>query len=95
MNLVPDLLSWVPPNTDRFGSSYDSALDYSRLNAQQRKVWEVMRDGKYRTLRQISELTGAPEASASARLRDLRNIHGLKVERARRERGLHEYRVVV
>lgn len=57
-----------------------------------------MNDGKWRTLSEISALTGDGEASISARLRDLRKdeFGGLNVDRRRRgdeSRGLFEYRV--
>lgn len=90
-----DLLSWVPPDTDRHGSTYENAFDFTRLNAQQKAVWAVMRDGEWRTLREISLATNAPEASVSARLRDFRNMFRWTVERKRCERGLHKYRVRV
>lgn len=89
-----DLLSWTPPSSDRFGSTYDAAFDFTRLNAQQARVWEVVKDGKFHTLAEISARTGDPEASVSARLRDLRNMHGCKVDRRRQESGgTYEYAV--
>lgn len=95
---TPDLLSWTPPAGDRHGETFVHAFDAERLNAQQLRVWNVMRDGKWRTLAEISALTGDPEASVSARLRDLRKdeFGGLTIDRRRRgeERsGLHEYRI--
>jgi hypothetical protein len=36
------------------------------------RVREAMRDGKWRSLAEIAEITGDPEASVSARLRQLR-----------------------
>ncbi len=44
------------------------------------KVELAMRDGEFRTLAEIAAITGAPEASVSARIRDLRAI-GFNVER--------------
>ncbi len=35
-------------------------------------IFRIMRDGEWRTLRAISEKSGYPEASISARLRDIR-----------------------
>jgi len=90
------LLEWQPTPTDRFGSTYDHTFDFDRLNTQQSQVFNLMKDGKYRTLAEISEVTGAPEASVSARLRDLRNMFHLKVDRRHRgdnKRGLYEYAV--
>ena len=92
-----DLLSWTPPASDRFGDTYDHAFDFERLNAQQGRVFLVMRDGKWRTLREISDLTGDPEASVSARLRDLRRpeFGNLDVQRQRmgEGRGTYVYRI--
>ena len=79
------------------GTTFDPALDGPRLNKQTQAVHGLMADGAWRTLAEITAATGAPEASASARLRDLRRVHGLMVERRRRgdlARGLHEYRLV-
>ncbi len=75
-------------------STYDPALDSKRLGAQQQRVFDIMLDGEFRTLREIATETGDPEASISARLRDLRRLFG-KVERCRRgcaKNGLWEYR---
>ena len=54
-----------------------------------------MADGQWRTLKEIAAATGAPEASVSARLRDLRNerFGGYAVEREYIGDGLWRYRV--
>jgi predicted transcriptional regulator len=45
-------------------------------------VLDVMNPGEFRTLREIEKLTGHPQASVSARLRDLRKPeHGYVVNR--------------
>lgn len=90
-----DLLSWVPPDTDRHGSTYDHSFDFTRLNRQQRLVWEVMKDGAWHTLSEMSQKTGAPEASISARFRDFGNMFRLQTEKRRGENGLWFYRVRV
>ena len=84
------------------GTTFDAALDLTRLNAQTRRVAECMADGAWRTLRELSDAANAPEASVSARLRDLRKPRngGHTVERRRRPgwaatSGLWEYRLVV
>ena len=61
-----------PPDGERSGGTYDSSRDKDRLNRQARKVWLVVSDGEWHTLAGISGRTGDPEASVSARLRDLR-----------------------
>jgi len=54
------------------GEDYDPLRDNSRLSAQLNRIKNLMLDGKSRTLREIAEITGDPEASISAQLRHLR-----------------------
>lgn len=54
------------------GETYDHDLDGNRLSEQTRRVYDVMRDGQWHSLAGIAAISGAPEASVSARLRDLR-----------------------
>jgi hypothetical protein len=80
------------------GATYDPDLDQARLGDQVRAVRGLMLDGRWRTLAEIASLVHAPEASVSARLRDLRKprFGAMTVERRRRgegRRGLWEYRV--
>lgn len=78
------------------GATYDHDRDHARLVAQQMAVFQCMKDGVWRSLKRIHNMTGAPEASISARLRDLRKPrHGHTVERRYVERGLFEYRLIV
>lgn len=58
---------------DFSGKTYVPQFDRERLNAQQRRVFDLMLDGEWRTLEEIRKATHDPEASISARLRDLRN----------------------
>lgn len=92
--IQPDLLSWVPPAIlgQRDGETFDVARDGKRLNAQAADVFRLMQDGKWRTLADIADATGHPEASVSARLRDLRKV-GYTVDREYVSRGLWRYRV--
>jgi hypothetical protein len=80
---------------DRDGSTYDRGLDLNRLNAQSRRVYDVMVKGDWMTLRMIADQTGDPEASVSARLRDFRKdkFGGLEIQRKRDDNGLHWYRL--
>lgn len=78
------------------GETFDAAIDGPRLTEQLRRVIACVRDGKWRTLRQISDATGDPEASVSTRLRDLRkDSFGIRAEVSKRRgpRGRWEYRV--
>jgi hypothetical protein len=54
-----------------------------------------MLDGKWRTLRQIADSLRYPEASVSARVRDLRKpkFGAMDVKRQRVAGGLWEYRI--
>lgn len=84
------------------GQTYDPALDRERLRLQLGRVFALMIDGEWRSLAEIETTTGAPQASISARLRDLRKprFGSYLVERRRRENlnrgrcGTFEYRVL-
>jgi hypothetical protein len=94
---IGDLPLFDEPQSPGFdGSTYSHAFDYERLNAQTKRVYELIKDGVWRTLDEISTATGDPPASVSARLRDLRKAafgSHLIERRARgeRSRGLFEY----
>ena len=91
---MTDLLDWRPPEpADIKGATFDQARDGRRLNAQCQRVYNLMCDGAWRSLSDIAAWTDDPEASVSARLRDLRR-HGFIVERRYVERGLWHYRLL-
>ena len=85
------------------GKTYDDTKDRSRLKAQLDDVRSIMFQSGWVTLKEISERvkerTGkdTPEASVSARLRDLRKpkFGGYIVSRRARQghRALYEYRI--
>lgn len=79
------------------GATYDAARDCTRLAEQTQAVFAIMKDGQFRTLSHISRMTGAPEASVSARLRDLRKprFGGHTVNRQYLRRGLYQYQLLV
>lgn len=81
----------------RDGATYDHPRDGARLSRQHTRVFDLMRDGRWRSLAAIAAATGDPEASVSARLRDFRKPrfgeHG--VERRHVADGLFEYRLIV
>jgi hypothetical protein len=87
-----DLLSWTPPEPQ--GETFDRERDGARLNAQSKRVFDAMKYGDWRTLANLAHVTRDPEASVSARLRDLRKA-GFTVERRYVQRGLHEYRLII
>jgi hypothetical protein len=83
------------------GETYDEKLDGARLARQLDLVRDYMLDlprGRFVTLNEIARSTGFPEASISARLRDLRKTRFGRylVLRRRREDspGTFEYSVV-
>lgn len=61
-------------NTDAHfdGETYSPSRDKHRLKGQLKAVYEAMQDGKWHSLQGLALSIGAPEASISARLRDLR-----------------------
>ncbi len=78
------------------GSDYIPERDDVRLTGQILRVWDVVKDQKWRTLREIADLTGDPEASVSAQLRHLRKprFGGHTVEKEYINNGLYKYRVI-
>lgn len=77
------------------GATYEPDRDHDRLHAQLTRVLNVVRDHDWHTLSDIATRTGDPEASISARLRDLRKLKfgGHVVARRYVDRGLFEYRL--
>ena len=87
------------PDAQFNGPVYVPVFDYTRLRGQMRRVFDLMKDGKWRTLDEISGSTGDPAASVSAQMRHLRKKRfGSHVvdKRARGDRSsrLWEYRVI-
>lgn len=86
--------------SDFDGAAYQREFDFARLAGQIGRVYDCMRGGAWRTLEEISRLTGDPQASVSAQLRHLRKekFGAHQVERRARgdrERGLFEYRMLI
>ncbi len=85
---------------ERFnGPSYNAAMDKTRLTLQLGRIYKCMIDGRWRTLEEISRITGDGESSISAQLRHLRkpkfgSHQVLKQPRGDRKHGLYEYRVL-
>lgn len=92
---TPDLFSHVQkPHFN--GPDYKPARDHARLTGQIERIFNIMRDGRWRTLRQIANQTGDPESSVSAQLRHLRKerFGGHAVDREYIADGLYQYRVI-
>lgn len=99
----PDLFSQKPPTfggkRQQFdGPDYVEAFDKQRLTGQIQRVYDLMIDGRWRTLDEISRATDDPHASVSAQLRHLRKprfgSHTIdKRARGERSHGLWEYKL--
>lgn len=85
----------VRPNFN--GADYNRVQDRERLTGQILRIYDLMKDGKWRTLGQIENFTGAPQASISAQLRNLRKprFGGYVVEKQNLGEGLFQYRLLI
>lgn len=95
-----DLEDWLRATAEPFGgATYVRSLDRERLGEQLCRVIDLMSDGKWRSLREIARITDDPEASISARLRDIRKLWGTEAMESRRrpsagaKAGAWEYRI--
>lgn len=79
------------------GVTFDRERDGKRLSAQFNAVFELMKDGRFRTLTAIAMAVHAPEQSVSARLRDFKKekFGSHKVEKYHLGAGLWKYRLIV
>ena len=79
------------------GETYIPSLDKARLTGQLQRVYSVLSDGQWYSLRELSILANGPESSIGARLRDLRKdkFGGYTVDRKRLSGGLFEYRLAI
>lgn len=90
---MKDLFGWEAPSPyPARGATFNPVRDGKRLGTQAQRVHDFVIDRGWTTLAQISAATGDPEASVSARLRDLRDF-GFSVETEFVAKGLHKYRV--
>lgn len=85
-----------PPPGDRGGATYEHEEDYVRLNKQASDVWRAMFDRRWHTLNELQMVTGHPQASISARIRDFRKpqFGAHTVDRIRITGGLFSYRLI-
>ena len=81
------------------GPRFDGPLleesDHVRLTGQLADVLAVLEDHQWHSLTDVSRRSGAPEASASARIRDLRKpkFGGYVINRRHLGNGLYEYQL--
>jgi len=78
------------------GDDYQHERDFIRLKKQADRIYRFVADSEWKTLREISVATGAPEASVSACLRHLRKpkYGGHTVEKKYAGSGVYQYRVI-
>ena len=82
--------------TNTFGPAYEVEKDAKRIGKQYERIRDLMLSVDWKTLREIADITGDPEASISAQLRHLRKekFGGYTLEKRRRsDRGTWEYRL--
>ena len=82
------------------GSDYKPELDDKRLTGQIKDIYNLMKDGNWRTLDEIEKEVNHPQASISAQLRHLRKVRfGSNTINKRRRgdetKGLFEYQLIV
>lgn len=67
------------------GSTYIPTIDHKRLTGQLKRVYDVMSDGNWHRLSELSARCEAPESSVGARIRDMRKekFGAHKVDRRR------------
>lgn len=72
--------------------------DVPRLSGQLKKVYELMKDGGWFTIRQVARHVGCCEVSAASRMRDLRKErfggHRVKRKRDQSRPGVFRYRLI-
>lgn len=103
LNFTPPADPLPKPDEMRFdGKTYEPKKDKKRLTGQAKRVFDLMRDGRWRTLSEIQNATGGSdsEAGISARLRDFRKAPwgSHTVNRRRRgedTKGLFEYQLIL
>ena len=77
------------------GSDYIHKRDGIRLTGQLERVFNVMKNGDWITLRQLATKSKCPEASASAQLRNLRKdrFGGYLIEKKYSHLGVFLYKL--
>lgn len=79
------------------GADINPHRDNKRLGQQMERIKEYMSDGQWRKLSEISKACNAPEASASAQIRNLKKqkFGGHEVNRRHLGYGLYEYQIIL
>lgn len=87
----------TPTGIARFdGPEYIPSRDHERLSSQFRRIFNLMSDGQWRTLQDITDATEDPQSSVSAQLRHMRKVRfgAHTVNRRHMGDGLFEYQLV-
>lgn len=86
----------MSPNAKQLSFGQIEKIEIQRLCDAGNRVYTLMKDGKWRTLREIADATQTSEAGASARLRDFRKpaFGGHTVEKRKRYENTYEYRLI-
>lgn len=100
--MTPEALTLLSPSLEpiRFdGPAYSDEHDRARLTGQLAAMFQLMKDGHWRTVDEIAGAIGAPSLSVSANLRNLRKerFGGHTVNRrwrGHRSNALSEYQVI-
>ncbi len=74
--------------------SPEPGIDTAKWGRQLRAVYEAMRHGGWMTLAEVAFHARCPEASASARIRELAKKGHLHEKRRAKDGGLFEYRLL-
>ena len=79
------------------GSDYIPERDDDRLECQYARIFQLMKDGKFRTLSEIATRTHAPPNSVSAQLRHMRKprFGSHTVNKTYVNNGLFKYQLIV
>lgn len=78
------------------GADYVPERDDDRLGRQCQRIFELMKDGLWRSLPEIERVTGDPQPSISAQLRHFRKprFGAHIVDRRRGDNSLYEYKLI-
>lgn len=82
------------PNPRFKGDDYSPHRDRTRLKKQFDRVFDVMSDGRWHTIAEVSEITEDPPQSVARQIRYIRSKkEGLIVERRYDGDGLYSFRI--
>lgn len=89
MTQQPDLFTGTRPTFK--GRTFSKEQDQVRLETALGRIRDALAAGGSFTLRELAEIGRCSEAGASARVRDLRRLYGLRIQSSRVRGGLWTY----